>query len=59
MKHFFEEHAIVAIICIVISSLLCIIGCIANINEDGTVAGKSLLKIVANQLHANMWRLPA
>lgn len=59
MKHFFEEHTTVAIICTVISSLLCIIGCIGNINEDGMVAGKNLLKIVAKQLHENTRQLPA
>ena len=50
MKRFFEKHTTVVIICIVISLLLCIIGCIGNINEDGTVAGKSLLKTVGDSL---------
>ena len=40
MKRFFERHTTVAIICIVILSLLCIIGCIGNINEDGIFARK-------------------
>lgn len=50
MKRFFEEHTSVAIICIVVSLLLCIIGCINNVNNDGTVAGKGLLKIVGDNL---------
>lgn len=50
MKRFFEEHTSVVIICIVISLLLCIIGCINNINDDGTVTGKGLLKIVGDNL---------
>ena len=48
MKRFFEEHTAVIIICIVVSLLLCIIGCINNINEDGAVAGKGLLKIAGD-----------
>lgn len=44
MKRFFEKHTTVVIICIVISLLLCIIGCIGNINEDGTFARKKLIK---------------
>ena len=50
MKRFFEEHTAVIIICIVVSLLLCIIGCINNINEDGAVAGKGLLKIAGDNL---------
>lgn len=50
MKRFFEEHTSVAIICIVVSLLLYIIGCINNVNNDGTVAGKGLLKIVGDNL---------
>ena len=50
MKRFFEEHTVVVIICIVISLLLCIIGCINNINDDSTVTGKGLLKVVGDNL---------
>ena len=50
MKRFFEEHTSVVIICIIVSLLLCIIGGINNINDDGTVAGKGLLKIVGDNL---------
>lgn len=50
MKRFFEEHTSVVIICIVVSLLLCIIGCINNIDNDGSVTGKGLLKIVGNNL---------
>lgn len=50
MKRFFEEHTAVIIICVVVSLLLCIIGCINNINEDGAVAGKGLLKIAGDNL---------
>ena len=54
MKRFFEEHTSVAIICIVISLLLCIIGCINNVNNNGTVTGKGLLKIVGDNLTDTM-----
>ena len=50
MKRFFEEHTAVVIICIVVSLLLCIIGGINNINDDGTVTGEGLLKIVGDNL---------
>ena len=50
MKRFFEEHAAVVILCIVVSLLLCIIGCINNIDNDVTVSGKGLLKIVGDNL---------
>lgn len=50
MKRFFEEHTAVVIVCIVVSLLLCIIGCIGDINENGTVVGKGLLKIAGNNL---------
>lgn len=50
MKRFFEEHTSVVIICIIASLLLCIIGCINNIDNDGSVTGKGLLKIVGDNL---------
>lgn len=50
MKRFFEEHTSVVIICIVVSLLLCIIGCINNIDNDESVTGKGLLKIVGDNL---------
>ena len=50
MKRFFEEHTSVAIICIVVSLLLCIIGCINNIDNGGLVSGKGLLKVVGDNL---------
>lgn len=50
MKRFFEEHTSVVIICIVISLILCIIGCINNIDNNGTITGKGLLKVVGDNL---------
>ena len=50
MNRFFEEHTAVVIICIVISLILCIIGCINNIDNNGTVTGKGLLKVVGDNL---------
>lgn len=50
MKRFFEEHTSVVIICIVISLILCIIGCINNIDNNGTITGKGLLKVVGTNL---------
>lgn len=51
MKRFFEEHASVVIICIVISLLLCIIGSIRGISPSETsVEGHGLLKVVGNNI---------
>lgn len=54
MKRCFEEHTTVVIACIIFSLLLCIIGCIGDINENGTVVGKGLLKIVGDNLTDTM-----
>ena len=51
MKHFFEEHTSVIIICIVVSLILCILGCVKGLNEDaGKINGSGLLKIVGDNL---------
>lgn len=51
MKRFFEEHTSVIIICIVVSLILCILGCIKGLNEDtGKINGSRLLKIVGDNL---------
>lgn len=50
MKRFFEEHTSVAIICIVISLLLCIVGVIKNFGVDGSLQGTGLSSILGNTL---------
>ena len=50
MKRFFEEHTSVAIICIIISLLLCIVGGIKNFDVDGSLQGAGLSSILGNTL---------
>ena len=54
MKRFFEEHTAVVIICIVVSLIICTIGNIKIINDDGIVKGNGLLGIVSNIIMNNV-----
>ena len=50
MRKIFEEHTPIIIIFIVISLILCIIGSIKNINNNNSVNGTGLLKVISDDI---------
>lgn len=54
MKRLFEEHMPIIIIFIVISLILCVVGSIKNINNDNSVNGTGLLKVISDDILDNI-----